>query len=342
MPHSRYTEAVTKWPLLFFYYICALKYSMKYLLGIISFLILSLSCIAQEWAVVNTSSAFLRAEPDYESALESQSLMGTVLRIKASERYWRQVEAPDYDNVWVNEGALAIMTAAQKDAYLAAPKYIYTADFGRIYTYATADSVPIGDIILGDIIMKGGKTNGEWTSVKTASGEEGWVPRESVEDYDTWANSRKPTRTKLWKTAYRFLGVPYMWGGNTIKHFDCSGLTKYVYMLNGLLLPRNASQQIKCGKEIPYDFDEMLPGDLLFFGTKNADGSIRSVTHVAMYVGGGCIIHSSQVVKINSLVDGADFPNYGREPIAVRRMLGEQGPEKGVSKVAEKPWYFKK
>ncbi len=314
---------------------------MKFLISISSLIAVSLSCFAQEWAVVNTSSAFLRAEPDYESALESQALMGTVLEIKDSERYWRQVEAPDYDNVWVNEGALAIMSEAEKNAYIAAPKYICVADYTHIYKYPAVRN-SIGDFILGDIIMQGGGSRDGWVSVKTASGEEGWVTRESVEDYDTWVKNRKINRHNVWRTAYDFLGVPYMWGGNTVKHFDCSGLTKYVYMLNGVLLPRNASQQIKCGKVIPYDFEEMLPGDLVFFGTKNTDGSIRSVTHVAMYVGGGLIIHSSQIVKVNSLVKGADFPHYDRVPIAVRRMIGEQGLEKGVARVADKPWYFKK
>ena len=42
-----------------------------------------------EWAVVNTSSCFLRLKPDYESSLESQCLMGTVLKVSGSERYWR-------------------------------------------------------------------------------------------------------------------------------------------------------------------------------------------------------------------------------------------------------------
>ena len=48
-----------------------------------------------QWAVVNSSSCFLRLKPDYESGNESQALMGTVLRVKGAERYWRQVDAPD-------------------------------------------------------------------------------------------------------------------------------------------------------------------------------------------------------------------------------------------------------
>ena len=75
-----------------------------------------------QWAVVNSSSCFLRLKPDYESGNESQALMGTVLRVKGAERYWRQVDAPDYKDVWTTELNVAFMDEAGKDAWIAAPK----------------------------------------------------------------------------------------------------------------------------------------------------------------------------------------------------------------------------
>ena len=130
-----------------------------------------------------------------------------------------------------------------------------------------------------------------------------------------------------------------MWGGNTVKHFDCSGLTKFVYMMNRIVLPRNAREQIYCGVEVPFDFDLMEPGDLVFFGSLGADGGYASVTHVAMYIGDGRIIHSSQLVRINSLREGLP-DSYGRRPIAVRRILGHVDRGLGAVSVSEQPWYF--
>ena len=81
--------------------------------------------------------------------------------------------------------------------------------------------------------------------------------------------------------------------------------------MNGIQLPRDASQQVLCGIEVPVG--EMIPGDLVFFGNS-------SVAHVAIYIGDGRIILASQLVRINSLDPGApDY--YGRNILHVRRIL---------------------
>ena len=125
----------------------------------------------------------------------------------------------------------------------------------------------------------------------------------------------------LLRTAWSMLGTPYLWGGCSVYGFDCSGLVKLVYMMNGIVLPRNAREQINCGVSVPYDLGSMRPGDLIFYGSKSPDGSVRSVTHVSMYIGDGRIIHSSQLVRINSIVPGGE-DYYGRtDVVGVRRIL---------------------
>ena len=113
-------------------------------------------------------------------------------------------------------------------------------------------------------------------------------------------------------TARLFLGSPYMWGGMSAGLFDCSGLVGFCYFMAGIQLPRDASQQIGCG--VPVDFEDMQAGDLVFFGEKR-------VGHVALCTGSGRIIHSSQIVRENSLVPGEpDY--YGRHIIGIRRIIG--------------------
>lgn len=295
-----------------------------------------------EWAVVNVSSCFMRARPDYESGNESQCLMGTVVKVTGKERYWLRVTAPDYRDCWVNELSLVLMDEAEKDAYINAPKLICTAEYTHVYISPDNTSDRICDFIMGDIVrVSGSGTRGEWTAVLLPSGQEGWVPGCDVEPFDRWAATRIADGASLTSFARRFLGVPYLWGGNTIEHFDCSGLTKFVYMMNGIVLPRNAREQIHCGEEIPFDFSVMEPGDLVFFGTLKDDGSIASVTHVAMYMGDGRIIHSSHLVRINSLRPGLP-DSYGRTPIAVRRILGHVDSGSGAVSAALRPWYFSK
>ncbi len=276
------------------------------------------------WAVVNVSSCFLRAAPDYESSLESQCLMGTVLEVTDSDRYWRKVNAPDYRDCWTNSLALAFMDEAQKEAYIAAPKTICTAEYTHLYAAPDASAERVGDFTMGDVVRSAAGRRPGWTEVLMADGRSVWVPAGDVMPLSEWTSARRATEAALVDFAKTLLGVPYMWGGNTVKHFDCSGFTKFVYMMNGIVLPRNAREQILCGVEIPFDFAKMRPGDLVFFGRTGADGKPAAVTHVAMYIGDARIIHSSQLVRINSLRGGRP-DSYGRTPIAVRRILGHAG-----------------
>ena len=111
-------------------------------------------------------------------------------------------------------------------------------------------------------------------------------------------------------------------------------------MLSGLVLPRNAREQIHCGREVPFRLEEMKSGDLVFFGTLDSAGKVKSVTHVALYIGDGRIIHSSQLVRINSLLKGRE-DYYERQVVGVRRILGcTQEGEKPVHRASEHPWYY--
>lgn len=93
-------------------------------------------------------------------------------------------------------------------------------------------------------------------------------------------------REEIVRTARSFLGVPYLWGGNSASEgFDCSGLTMAVYQLNGLEIPRTSREQFTMGR--PVERPALAKGDLLFFATKGG-----TVSHVAVYAGDGRFIHA--------------------------------------------------
>lgn len=94
--------------------------------------------------------------------------------------------------------------------------------------------------------------------------------------------------TRVVNTADRYLGVPYVWGGDTPRGFDCSGFTKYVFAQNGIGLPRVSRQQAQVGERVSTSLASLRTGDLIFFAA-----DYRTVDHVAIYVGDDRIIHAT-------------------------------------------------
>lgn len=102
---------------------------------------------------------------------------------------------------------------------------------------------------------------------------------------------------KLISRALSLQGIPYVWGGTSLKGFDCSGFVQYVFKASGISLPRVAADQYKLGT--PVSRNELSPGDLVFFQTY-APGA----TDVRIYIGGGRTIGAgSKGVNIQSLSD---------------------------------------
>ena len=116
----------------------------------------------------------------------------------------------------------------------------------------------------------------------------------------------------LTKTALRYLGVPYSWGGESASGVDCSGFVQAVFRRNGITLPRTADAQFEAGRRISEG--GLQPGDLVFFQTY-AEGA----SHVGIYLGGGQFVHasSSNGVRVDSLSE----VYYSSRYIGARRAL---------------------
>lgn len=98
-------------------------------------------------------------------------------------------------------------------------------------------------------------------------------------------NSR--LRNEIIKTARRYIGVPYQWGGESPQTgFDCSGLTMVVYRINGLNLPRSSKQQWQVGRAIK--LRQLQKGDLVFFAITDAS----KISHVGIYAGANKFLHA--------------------------------------------------
>ena len=319
---------------------------------------------AKHFAVTNYSANYMREKPDFPQELGNQVLMGTPVEIVGEEGYWKQIISPEPYKAWCVNLGLTEMTESEVKEYISAPKYIVTSDFSHVYSAKDLSSERISDLVSGDLLRQTSskKSKKGFTEVMLPSGKTGYVPSDDIADFSLWAESRKATFENISQTALSFLGIPYLWGGTSVKGMDCSGLTRMVWFMNGVLLPRNASQQAKTGTfveilqecEPPMNEDgtrmhageitrammqrrisKLQPGDLIFFG------KALKFSHVGIYLGNGRFIHSSHCVRINSLLPGEE-DYYDGSPLmhTARRIIGQEDKGTGIVSISKSPSYF--
>ena len=303
---------------------------MKHILTFILAALVGSTTFAQEkrMAVIEFSTSYLRLQPDYESPLETQELMGTVVEIVGESGYWREIISPQPYKAWCTDQGLVEMSTEELKAYEAAPKVVFNELYGHIYMSPSDKAETLCDLVGGNILRFVGK-KGKWTQVMLPSGKTGYVQSKFLKKHEGFrsiamgegsAESISPETTEaIIAQAEKLLGVPYLWGGMSAKGVDCSGLVRISHLMNGILLPRNASQQIKCGERVP--LDQLQRGDLVYFGTPATDDKPMRVTHVGIYLGNNKIIHSSHRVRINSLIPGdPDYYENAHRLIAATRL----------------------
>ena len=171
----------------------------------------------------------------------------------------------------------------------------------------------------------------DWVKIKTGSGKVGYVAKEYVsttlkckhavsaaqkkasESAKSTSTAKEPSGksgSAVVKYALQFVGNPYVWGGTSLTGgADCSGFTMRIYEKFGYSLPHSSAAQAGYGRSV--SMSSLQPGDLLFY----KHGS--SIGHVAMYIGGGRIVHAAGkkwgIVTANA---------FYRTPCCARRILG--------------------
>lgn len=123
---------------------------------------------------------------------------------------------------------------------------------------------------------------------------------------------RTSTARNIISNAFKYIGVPYVFGGTSTWGFDCSGFTQYVFGSVGISLPRTADNQFYGGNRV--SINNLRAGDLVFFETYEPGPS-----HVGIYIGNGEFIHagSSTGVAVADLSDRY----WGERYLGARRVI---------------------
>jgi hypothetical protein len=274
------------------------------------------------FGIVTLSVANLRKEPMHRAELVSQAILGTPVIVLKEEDSWVLVKTPDKYLSWTERSSLVLMNKNEFVSWKDKNKVIYTETSGWVYG-STDESKVVGDLVSGAILVNKYES-GNYVNVIFPDGREGVIEKSAASDYFTWKNDSLNTPDEVIKTAFTFLGLPYLWGGTSSKAVDCSGFMQSVFFRNGLILSRDASLQAKHGApvDVSTGYSNLQKGDLLFFGSRDEKGD--HVTHVALYIGDSEFIHASSRVMINSLDSSrTNFSSFRKNSLlSARRILG--------------------
>ncbi len=305
-----------------------------------------------EYGIANISVANNRSQPEHHAELMTQTLLGTPVKVLKKYRGFYLVRTPDNYLAWIDAGGVKTMNKTQFEAWQNCDKIIVTADYGHSFISANNNSQRVSDLVSGNILQLL-STENDFFKVAYPDGRIAYLPKTQAMSYKEWAKKANPSAAQILTSAKAFIGLPYLWGGTSAKGVDCSGFTKSAYFLNGVIIPRDASQQALVG--LPVDVMEneyisvekslknLKAGDLLFFAASKRRGiNGGRVTHTAIYMGNGEFIQSAGMVKISSLVPTAENYDKGQSVtlVGARRLLTEIGTPQ-ITRVDQHEWYGK-
>lgn len=254
-----------------------------------------------------------------EAAAEDAKLVGKMpvnagCEILGEENGWYQIESGEVSGYVKAEYLMTGEAAKLKADEVATTMATVQTETLNVRNEANTDSpiiVQVGDSEKLQVVEQ---IDG-WTKV-AVDDMEGYVANEfvsvSVELEDALTMSEvnygegvSDVRVDLVSYALQFVGGRYVWGGTSLENgVDCSGFTMQILGKYGVSLPHSSAAQPASGTKI--DPANAQPGDLFFYGNGG------SINHVAIYIGGGQIVHASSA-KTGIKISNA----YYRTPICV-------------------------
>lgn len=248
------------------------------------------------YGIVKVSVANIREKPRHSAQLVDQNIMGQTLLLLKYDRGWYLIQT-EYGYIgWMTGDSFIRIDSSGLDNWENKDKVRISKLYPLVYSKPDENAEPVTDVVLNAILVMKEKGS-SWSIVMTPDGRSGYIKTRCLTTMETVKLSQEALRENIILTARGMMGIPYLWGGNSSKGNDCSGFTQTTFKANGIELPRDSRQQALMGEEITPDetFSNILPGDLLFFGSE------ERVTHVGVSLGGAEFIHQGGQVDLNSL-----------------------------------------
>ncbi len=250
-----------------------------------------------KYALVNHTIASLMKETTRDSVLIDEDLYGMKVEIIAEpvkgwyqiKTHYRYIGYVHYSELLIDNEMVTTWEKADKKVVL--QSYVDVLSMPKVQGHHMIS------LTRGAVISILGEANEDgWVKVGLCDGRIGYMKEKFLGEFITsWClENEKKLRKNIVQSALTYMGTQYRWGGRSSLGIDCSGLSSMAYMLNGVVIYRDAD--IVEGFPIhEISYEDRRPCDLLFFPG-----------HVAIYIGDDRYIHStgkngSDGVVINSL-----------------------------------------
>jgi cell wall-associated NlpC family hydrolase len=274
-------------------------------------------------ANVESGNLNVREEPSTSGKLVGKLPKNAACEVlEQTEDGWAHIKSGEVEGYVSLEFLLTGPDARVKAKELVRMVAIAETDGLNVREQPNTDSAVMTQVLKGEELEYVETLSDGWVKV-SIDGEDAYVSEEYVtveETLDTaitmtellYGQGVSDVRVDLCEYAKQFVGNPYVWGGTSLtKGADCSGFVMSVFKKYGISLSHSSKAQANEGTKI--SLSELKPGDLIFYG--NSSGSIN---HVAIYIGGGQIVHASSPktgIKISKY-------NY-RTPVKAVRVIND-------------------
>lgn len=236
--------------------------------------------------VIATNITPVRVKPDADSEQDTQCTLGQSVTAYETFGEWTRIYCIQ-DNLfgWVRSCVLITVDMLPRSYKSLTQMPSVSSLIADVYCEPTTTDLILTKLTIGTKVANI-LVCGEWTQIELPNSNEGWIESQNLE-LIAEKSLGELRADKILKTAFRFVGVPYLWGGTTPFGLDCSGFVQLIFRLHGVWIPRNADQQYRYQGCRQIQRSDIVPADLLFFGNEHC------ISHVGIALNDTEFIHSS-------------------------------------------------
>lgn len=278
-------------------------------------------------ALINRTVVTLYGEPHLDlfngengaaSTIQDEGLYG--MPVEIIEQYseeWVKVRTHYHYEGYIPLKNLWIMTEEEKKARKGQDLRVVLQSYADVLSLPKVQGIRLQTLTRGALVvlLEDAREEGGWAKIRLNNGIVGYVKSKFIGLYYESPSSQNEVilRKNIVNAALSYLGTQYRWGGKSPLGIDCSGLCSMAYLLNGIIIYRDA--KLKEGFPVhEISFKDKKPGDLLYYKG-----------HITLYIGDELYVHAtakngSDGVVINSL--NPHHPNYREDLVKNLQAVG--------------------